>query len=115
MNYEDSHINLKCLLPAHMDWGKFREALDYSHHQLGISEELDNPQMRSEAYLNISTACGPNGLGKQQHTLSKSSREIRPLHQTFIKFLFTYSNDSVVVYQQVLLKTHKKDPELICH
>lgn len=41
---------------AHMDWGKFRDALDYGHHQLGISEELDNPQMRSEAYLNLARA-----------------------------------------------------------
>lgn len=39
-----------------MDWGKFRDALDYGHHQLGISEELDNPQMRSEAYLNLARA-----------------------------------------------------------
>ena len=33
---------------AHMDWGKFRDALDYG--------ELDNPQMRSEAYLNLARA-----------------------------------------------------------
>lgn len=66
-----------------MDWGKFREgaqhlfeivkkdliifywnlALDYGHHQLGISEELDNPQMRSEAYLNLARA--HERLGKQ--------------------------------------------------
>jgi hypothetical protein len=39
-----------------MDWGKFRDALEYGHHQLGISEELDNPQMRSEAYLNLARA-----------------------------------------------------------
>lgn len=39
-----------------MDFGKFRDALDYGHHQLGISEELDNPQMRSEAYLNLARA-----------------------------------------------------------
>jgi hypothetical protein len=46
----------KTKLSAHMDWGKFRDALDYGHHQLGISEELDNPQMRSEAYLNLARA-----------------------------------------------------------
>lgn len=39
-----------------MDWGKFRDALDYGHHQLGISEELDNPEMRSESYLNLARA-----------------------------------------------------------
>lgn len=39
-----------------MDWGKYRDALDYGHHQLGISEELDNPQMRSESYLNLARA-----------------------------------------------------------
>lgn len=47
-----------------MDWGKFRDALDYGHHQLGISEELDNPQMRSEAYLNLARA--HERLGKFQ-------------------------------------------------
>ena len=44
------------IITAHMDFGKFRDALDYGHHQLGISEELDNPQMRSEAYLNLARA-----------------------------------------------------------
>jgi hypothetical protein len=39
-----------------MDWGKYRDALDYGHHQLGISEELDNPEMRSESYLNLARA-----------------------------------------------------------
>lgn len=47
-----------------MDWGKFRDALDYGHHQLGISEELDNPQMRSEAYLNLARA--HEKLGNEQ-------------------------------------------------
>ena len=44
------------IITAHMDFGKFRDALEYGHHQLGISEELDNPQMRSEAYLNLARA-----------------------------------------------------------
>jgi hypothetical protein len=39
-----------------MDWGKYREALEYGHHQLGISEELDSPTMRAEAYLNLARA-----------------------------------------------------------
>lgn len=48
-----------------MDWGKFRDALEYGHHQLGISEELDNPQMRSEAYLNLARAHEKLGMRSQ--------------------------------------------------
>lgn len=44
------------LYQAHMDWGKYREAIEYAHRQLGISEELDAPQMRAEAYLNLARA-----------------------------------------------------------
>lgn len=44
------------LYQAHMDWGKYREALEYGHGQLGISEELDSPNMRSESYLNLARA-----------------------------------------------------------
>lgn len=76
-----------------MDWGKFRDgknssrksykitigtiylhgesALDYGHHQLGISEELDNPQMRSEAYLNLARA--HERLGKKYYHFPTSS------------------------------------------
>jgi tetratricopeptide (TPR) repeat protein len=53
---EDRFALLSYLYQAHMDWGRFRDALDYGHHQLGISEELDNAQMRSEAYLNLARA-----------------------------------------------------------
>ena len=57
-----------------MDWGKFRDSLDYGHHQLGISEELDNPQMRAEAYLNLSRAherlgCLERALMYARHSL----------------------------------------------
>lgn len=44
------------LYQAHMDWGKYREALEFSHGQLGISEELDASSMRAESYLNLSRA-----------------------------------------------------------
>lgn len=54
--YKCHQLSLLSFATAHMDWGKFRDALDYGHHQLGISEELDNPQMRSEAYLNLARA-----------------------------------------------------------
>lgn len=53
---EDRFALLSYLYQAHMDWGKFRESLEYGHHQLGISEELDAPQMRAEAYLNLARA-----------------------------------------------------------
>lgn len=52
-----------------MDWGKFRDALDYGHHQLGISEELDNPQMRSEAYLNLARAHEKLGMRKKSREM----------------------------------------------
>ncbi|KAG4075266.1 hypothetical protein HA402_003057 [Bradysia odoriphaga] len=44
------------LYQGHMDFGKYREALEYGHRQLGISEELDSPSMRAEAYLNLARA-----------------------------------------------------------
>lgn len=30
--------------------------MEYGHRQLGISEELDSPSMRAEAYLNLARA-----------------------------------------------------------
>lgn len=53
---EDRFQLLGYLYQAHMDWGKYREALEYGHGQLGISEELDSPNMRSESYLNLARA-----------------------------------------------------------
>lgn len=32
---------------------EFRDALEFAHKQLFISEELDNPNMRAESYLNL--------------------------------------------------------------
>ncbi|KAL7049011.1 hypothetical protein ACKWTF_003567 [Chironomus riparius] len=71
---EDRFVLLSYLYQAHMDFGKFRDALDYGHHQLGISEELDNPQMRSEAYLNLARAheklgCLERSLMYARHSL----------------------------------------------
>lgn len=34
----------------------YRDALEFAHRQLFISEELDNPNMRAESYLNLSRA-----------------------------------------------------------
>lgn len=53
---EDRFLLFGYLYQAHMDWGKYREALEFSHGQLGISEELDATTMRAEAYLNLSRA-----------------------------------------------------------
>lgn len=33
-----------------------RDALEYAHRQLFISEELDSPNMRAESYLNLARA-----------------------------------------------------------
>ncbi|XP_055383882.1 43 kDa receptor-associated protein of the synapse homolog isoform X2 [Condylostylus longicornis] len=53
---EDRFTLLGYLYQAHMDWGKYREAIEFGHRQLGISEELDSPTMRAEAYLNLARA-----------------------------------------------------------
>ncbi|GBP24826.1 43 kDa receptor-associated protein of the synapse homolog [Eumeta japonica] len=44
------------LYHAYMDFGKYRESLEFAHRQLGISEELDSAPMRAEAYLNLARA-----------------------------------------------------------
>ncbi|XP_046801315.1 43 kDa receptor-associated protein of the synapse isoform X2 [Lucilia cuprina] len=53
---EDCFQLLGYLYQAHMDWGKYREAIEFGHQQLGISEELDSPTMRAETYLNLARA-----------------------------------------------------------
>lgn len=55
-NREDKFSLLGYLCQAYMDWGKYRDALEYAHRQLYISEELDNPNMRSASYLNLAKA-----------------------------------------------------------
>ncbi|VVC98862.1 unnamed protein product, partial [Leptidea sinapis] len=44
------------LYQAFMDFGKYRESLEFANRQLGISEELDSAPMRAEAYLNLARA-----------------------------------------------------------
>ncbi|KAJ8978857.1 hypothetical protein NQ317_009001 [Molorchus minor] len=53
---EDKFTLLGYLYQAYMDWGKYRDALEYAHRQLSISEELDSPIMRADAYLNLARA-----------------------------------------------------------
>ncbi|KAI4454981.1 43 kda receptor-associated protein of the synapse [Holotrichia oblita] len=53
---EDKFELLGYLYLAYMDWGKYRDALEFAHKQLYISEELDNPNMRAESYLNLARA-----------------------------------------------------------
>ncbi|KAL1489449.1 hypothetical protein ABEB36_014342 [Hypothenemus hampei] len=50
---EDKFSVLGYLYQAYMDWGKYRDSVDYAHRQLVISEELDSPNMRAESYLNL--------------------------------------------------------------
>lgn len=50
---EDKFSLLGYLYQAYMEWGKYRDALEYAHRQLFISEELDSPNMRAESYLNL--------------------------------------------------------------
>ncbi|EDW83590.2 uncharacterized protein Dwil_GK13691 [Drosophila willistoni] len=65
---EDCFQLLGYLYQAHMDWGKFREAIEFGHQQLGISEEVDSPNMRAETYLNLSRAHA--SLGGLERALS---------------------------------------------
>ncbi|XP_030379611.1 43 kDa receptor-associated protein of the synapse homolog isoform X2 [Scaptodrosophila lebanonensis] len=65
---EDCFQLLGYLYQAHMDWGKYREAIEFGHQQLGISEELDSPTMRAETYLNLSRAHA--SLGGLERALS---------------------------------------------
>lgn len=53
---EDKFALLGYLYQAYMDWGKYRDSIDFGHRQLCISEELDSPNMRAEAYLNLARA-----------------------------------------------------------
>ncbi|XP_031839327.1 43 kDa receptor-associated protein of the synapse homolog isoform X3 [Nomia melanderi] len=53
---EDKFALLGYLYQAYMDWGKYRDSIDFGHKQLCISEELDSPNMRAEAYLNLARA-----------------------------------------------------------
>lgn len=49
----------KTFIRIYCNWicsGIFRESLEYAHRQLSISEELDSPWMRAEAYINLATA-----------------------------------------------------------
>lgn len=53
---EDKFALLGYLYQAYMDWGKYRDSIDFGQRQLCISEELDSPNMRAEAYLNLARA-----------------------------------------------------------
>ncbi|EDW10908.1 43 kDa receptor-associated protein of the synapse homolog isoform X1 [Drosophila mojavensis] len=75
---EDCFQLLGYLYQAHMDWGKYRDAIDFGHQQLGISEELDSPNMRAETYLNLSRAHASLGgleraLAYARHSLYNES------------------------------------------
>ncbi|XP_059481910.1 43 kDa receptor-associated protein of the synapse homolog [Neocloeon triangulifer] len=50
---EDKFLLLGYLYQAYMDWGKFRESLEFAHRQLGVAEETDSASFRAEAYLNL--------------------------------------------------------------
>ncbi|XP_034941907.1 43 kDa receptor-associated protein of the synapse homolog isoform X2 [Chelonus insularis] len=53
---EDKFTLLGYLYQAYMDWGKYRDSIDFAHRQLSISDDLDSPNMRAEAYLNLARA-----------------------------------------------------------
>ncbi|XP_018407333.1 PREDICTED: 43 kDa receptor-associated protein of the synapse homolog [Cyphomyrmex costatus] len=53
---EDKFALLGYLYQAYMDWGKYNDSIEFGNMQLCISEELDSPNMRAEAYLNLARA-----------------------------------------------------------
>ncbi|EEB16454.1 43 kDa receptor-associated protein of the synapse, putative [Pediculus humanus corporis] len=53
---DDKFLLLGYLFQAYMDWGKYRDSIDFAQRQLIVSEEMDSPNMRAEAYLNLSLA-----------------------------------------------------------
>lgn len=56
------------LCQAYCDWGKYREMLDFAFQQLDIANEVDSPNMRAEAYLNL--ARGNERLGDYHKAVS---------------------------------------------
>ncbi|KAK4304016.1 hypothetical protein Pmani_024010 [Petrolisthes manimaculis] len=52
----DRFITLGYLSQAHLDWGRYREMLDFGFQQLDIANEMDSPMLRAEAYLTIARA-----------------------------------------------------------
>ncbi|XP_026470476.1 LOW QUALITY PROTEIN: 43 kDa receptor-associated protein of the synapse homolog [Ctenocephalides felis] len=78
---DDRFMLLGYLYRAHADWGKYRESLEYAHRQLSISEELDSPWMRAEAYINLATAHERMGaleraLSYARHALYNDSERV---------------------------------------
>ncbi|KAL7632023.1 UNVERIFIED_CONTAM: hypothetical protein RMT77_017657 [Armadillidium vulgare] len=64
----DRFVTLGYLAQAHMDWGRYRELLDYGFQQLDIANELDSPMLRAEAYLTL--AKGNERLGNLEKALT---------------------------------------------
>ncbi|XKL63447.1 hypothetical protein PGB90_005811 [Kerria lacca] len=49
----DKFILLGYLYHAYVGFGKYRQSLEFAHNQLTIAEEMDSPNLRAEAYLNL--------------------------------------------------------------
>lgn len=52
-NRSDRFMCLGYLTAAHCDFGRYRDMLAYSSMQIEIANEVDNPMMKVEAYLNL--------------------------------------------------------------
>ncbi|XP_064116523.1 43 kDa receptor-associated protein of the synapse isoform X2 [Macrobrachium rosenbergii] len=64
----DRFITLGYLSQAHLDWGRYREMLDFGFQQLDIANEMDSPMLRAEAYLTL--ARGNERLGNLEKAVS---------------------------------------------
>ncbi|XP_049767872.1 43 kDa receptor-associated protein of the synapse homolog [Schistocerca cancellata] len=53
---DDKFTLLGYLYQAYMDWGKYRESVEWAQRQLTLAEEADSPNLRAEAYLNLARA-----------------------------------------------------------
>ncbi|KAK6633700.1 hypothetical protein RUM44_004307 [Polyplax serrata] len=70
---DDKFLLLGYLFQAYMDWGKYRDSLDFAQRQLIISEEMDNSNMRAEAYLNLALAHERMGALERALTFARHS------------------------------------------
>lgn len=100
---EDKFELLGYLYHAYMDWGKYRDALDFAHKQLFISEELDNPNMRAESYLNLAKA--QQRLGGLERALSYA-RYLLELTFGRAQFCAQKSRVSKIALQEKLVLRH---------
>ncbi|XP_065211867.1 43 kDa receptor-associated protein of the synapse homolog isoform X2 [Planococcus citri] len=70
----DRFILLGYLYHAYMGFGKYRQCLEFAHAQLTIAEEMDSPNFRAEAYLNLAKV--DERMGNLERALSYAKHSL---------------------------------------